>query len=685
MSKTKLMKLLFLIFTSILLLLYAGGYIAQFIYNYKVWALSGAFIGDGTAPKFPSFSILYCYKSVFKFPYGVYGVGICVIGISILVVFMRLGNTNKGSYDSERNLIYSSEGTYGTSGYMTEKEMKKVLRVELPSQTDGIILGRIGKMAVCLPAQTKMNRNIAVFGASGSMKSRAFARNMLLQCVKRGESIVVTDPKSELYSDMAVYLKKNNYTVKVFNLVNPENSDSWNCLNEIKGQEIMAQLFSDVIIKNTGSEKADHFWDNSELNLLKALVLYVEQNYPPESRNIGEVYKLLTMNNEEALNKLFKMLPITHPAKSPYSIFKQAADNVRSGIIIGLGSRLQVFQNKMICNITSYDEIDLELPAQEKCAYFCITSDQDTTFDFLSSLFFSFLFIKLVRYADKYGKDGKLKIPVTFILDEFPNIGKIPDFTKKISTIRSRNISVSVIFQNLAQLENRYPLNQWQEIIGNCDTQLFLGCTDEVTAKFISDRTGEITVDIKTSSKQLNTYRFSDYTPEYRQTNLTGRRKLMTPDEVLRIPLEKALIILRGQKVLKVDKFDYSLHPESKKLIYRNASKHIPHWKIQENLKEKDCYINQSKNQKDKKKRQSIPKYKLIKDKLENIGTLNEVGTLKETESNKTLNKVEALKEKESDKTLNNAGDTKTLGETENIQIIKEKQITQSDKDSIMS
>jgi len=174
--------------------------------------------------------------------------------------------------------------------------------------------------------------------------------------------------------------------------VSPENSDSWNCLAEIEGQELMAQLFCDVVIKNTGSEHGDHFWDNSELNLLKALVLYVEQGYAPEDKNIVRVYNLRTLSSERELNKLFDELPMSHPAKAPFSIFKQASETVRSGIIIGLGSRLQVFQNKLIRSITSRDEIDLELLGKERCAYFCITSDQDSTFDFLSSLFISFLF-----------------------------------------------------------------------------------------------------------------------------------------------------------------------------------------------------------------------------------------------------------------------------------------------------
>ena len=572
-------------------LAYAGGYISQFIINYKVWTAAGGTPGNGTAPRFPSGSPSACFRALAVFPYSLYGIFLCV-GIFALLIFlvMRMGYGNRGTYDRDRNFTYSDKGTYGTSGFMTDAEMRQVLEL-VPdiSKSRGVILGKLHGKAVCLPEKTRMNRNVAVFGASGSMKSRAYARNVVFQCVKRGESLIITDPKSELYADLCLYLKDNGYTVKVFNLISPENSDSWNCLAEIEGQELMAQLFCDVIIKNTGSLKADHFWDNSEMNLLKALVLYVDQGFPPEGRNIGQVYRLLTMSSEKELNNLFDLLPVTHPAKAPYNIFKQASDTVRSGVIIGLGTRLQVFQNRMIRQITSHNEISLTQPGREKCAYFCITSDQDSAFDFLSSLFMSFVFIKLVRYADKYGEDGMLPVPVHILADELANGGcTIADLTKKISTIRSRRLSISCIFQNLPQMQNRYPLNQWQEIIGNCDTQLFLGCTDEMTAEFISNRTGEVSVAVSSQAKQLNTWRVSDYTPEYRETHSVGKRKLLTPDEVLRLPLDQALIILRGQKVLKVEKYDYTLHPESSRLTPCRAIEHTPAWRQKPEEEEPD-------------------------------------------------------------------------------------------------
>ena len=187
---------------------------------------------------------------------------------------MRMGWGSKEVHDTERNLIYSDKGTYGTSGFMTGSELHQVLMLVSDIRTcGGTILGRMGNKAVCLPEDTRMNRNVAVYGASGSMKSRAYARNVIFQCVSRkykngqGESLIINDPKSELYEDMASYLEENGYVVRVFNLVNPEHSDSWNCLKEIEGQEIMAQLTADVIIKNTGSGKGDHFWDLSLIHI----------------------------------------------------------------------------------------------------------------------------------------------------------------------------------------------------------------------------------------------------------------------------------------------------------------------------------------------------------------------------------------------------------------------------------
>ena len=567
---------------ALLAVLYVGGYLAQFMGNYALWKQGGGGPGDGTAPSMASPGFLDCLRAALQPPYGLYGIFICVGLLAVLLLaVMRVGYGEGGEYDRDRNFTYSAKGTYGTSGWMGRGEMEGVLELAGSlKHCRGIVLGMLDRKYVCVPEKPRLNSNLAVYGASGSMKTRSFCMNRILQGAARGESLIICDPKSELYEKSSEYLRDKGYRVRVFNLVNPENSDSWNCLAEVEGQELMAQLFVDVIIRNTAAgSKTDHFWDSAEMNLLKALVLYVDKGYPAEARNMGQVYQLLTLNSETALNSLFDVLPASHPARAPYSLFRQASDSVRSGVVIGLGSRLQVFQSELIRKITARDEIDLELPGQETCAYFLVTSDQDSTFDFLASLFLSFVFIKLVRYADKNCEGGRLPVPVHVLGEELTACGTIPDLSRRLSVIRSRNISMSCVFQNLAGLQNRYPLNLWQEILGNADVQLFLGCTDPLTAEFVSSRTGLASVAVSSRSKQLGTWRISNYTPDFRETSGVGKRPVLTPDEVLRLPIDQALVIIRGKKILKVDKMDYSKHPDYPLLRSCKASAHVPEWR----------------------------------------------------------------------------------------------------------
>lgn len=520
----------------------------------------------------------------------------------ILIVFLVLriySYSQKGKLDPERNFEYSEKDTYGTSGWMTDEEREQALDLLPVEKTYGTILGAIGEDVVSVvptirkenedkftdaqkAKQWRTNKHVCILGASGSMKSRAYVRNAIFQCVRRGESLIITDPKGEMYEDMAELLRDEGYKVQVFNLKDQIYSDSWACLEEVGTDEIMAQVFCSVIIQNTSNGKGDHFWDNAETNLLKALVLYVCIEYRKSGLPVtmAEVYKLLTTKTAAELALMFNALPKTHPAFVPYSIYAQAGENTRGSVIIGLGSRLQVFQSQVTKEITSYHELDLVEPGKRKCAYFCAMSDQDSTFTFLSSLFFSFLFIKLVKYADNFGKiPGKLDVPVNFILDEFANIGLIPDFEKKISTVRSRDINISVIIQNIPQLKSRYPNDVWQEIIGNCDTQLFLGCTDETTAKYISDRSGVATIDITSQAVQKKTMTPFQIIPEVKETQSVGKRNILTQDEVLRLPGKNALVIIRGEKILKVDKYDYSRHPYKKKMRPCRMSERVPEWR----------------------------------------------------------------------------------------------------------
>lgn len=498
-----------------------------------------------------------------------YDLLIIVVAVGIYALF-RLQDRFSSRDRDARNFSRSKRGTYGTAGWMGDREMRTILEVASPSKARGIILGQNEHGSViCLPENTRLNKHIAVFGASGTMKSRGVIRPAIFQSIRRGESVVVSDPKSEMYADTVELFRKHGYTVRVYNLLRPELSDSWNCMFDLSGDTLMAQVLTDVIISNTrGGERGDHFWDNGESNLLKSLILYVDldASRKPEERNLPAVYQMLTQNSEKQLTALFDRLPVSHPAKAPYSLFSQGSDTVRAGIILGLGTRLQVLQSEAVRQITRHSDIDLAEPGKSKCAYFIILDDQNSSLEFLSSLFFAFLFIKLVRYADST-PDQRCKVPVNIILDEMNNIGIIPDFGRRLSTVRSRALQILMACQSLPQLQNRYPNNLWAELIGNADTQLMLGCTDDVSAEYFSSRSGDMTVEVNSTMTVRKSIAVAQIIPQYRYTEGLGRRRLLTPDEVLRLPNDELLIIIRGQKVLRAKKFDYTGHPYAKDCV----------------------------------------------------------------------------------------------------------------------
>ncbi|MFR2794420.1 MAG: VirD4-like conjugal transfer protein, CD1115 family [Eisenbergiella sp.] len=506
----------------------------------------------------------------------------CILLLVLLLGALAMGISLKGregiaGEDRERNFSYSRQGTYGTAGFMQGKERKEVLAADPDvRQVRGTILGTDPESGavLSLPEDSPLNRNFAICGSQGSMKSRAIARNMIIQCAKRGESMVLTDSKSELYEDTVAYLEEEGYQVRQYNLLQQECSDAWDCLGEIEGGYI--DVFVDTIIRNT-TDKFDHFYDNVEMDLLKALCLYVYEEYPEGKRKLKEAYNLLVYNSIEKLDAIFENLPVEHPARGPYQLFAKA-EKVKGNAVLGLGTRLQIFQNRQIQTITSENEIDLTLPGKQKCAYFCITSDQDSTYDMLATLLISFLFIKLVRFADMQ-PDRRLPVPVLMILDEFPNIGVIKSFNRRLASARSRQIGIAMFFQNIPQLQNRYPDTEWEELLGGCDTSIFLGCNDLTTATYYSERSGDITVAVSSIRKSLQTMRVTDYVPEYAESSSVGKRKLLLPDELLRFPLSEGLVIIRGHQVLRVKKFDYTKNPESLKFQPRKAAEHVPEWR----------------------------------------------------------------------------------------------------------
>ena len=549
-------------------LLYLGGLISQIYLGYQQWLSDGGITGNAVmAPVF--FSPLACWRCALT-ANGL----ICTLLLAVLAgglyLFLRLQDRFKNKDYDPRNFIRSKRGTYGTSGWMVEKEMRSVLEVASVAKARGIILGKTEQGSViCLPEDTRLNKHIAVFGASGTMKSRGVIRPAIFQSIRRGESVIVSDPKSEMYADTAELFRKRGYTVRVYNLLNPEWGDSWNCMFDLGGDTLMAQVLTDVIIANTkGDGKGDHFWDNGEANLLKSLILYVDLDTTrtPDERNLAAVYQMLTQHTEKQLTMLFDRLPLDHPARAPYNLFSQGSDTVRTGVVLGLGTRLQVLQSESVRRITRRSDIDLAEPGKSKCAYFVILDDQNSSLEFLSSLFFAFLFIRLVRYADST-PEQRCKVPVNIILDEMNNIGIIPDFGRRLSTVRSRAIQIIMVCQSLPQLQNRYPNNLWAELLGNADTQIMLGATDDVSAEYFSARSGDMTVEVNSTMTTRQSLALAQVIPQYRYTEGIGRRRVLTPDEVLRMPNDELLIIIRGQKILKAKKFDFIAHPYAKECV----------------------------------------------------------------------------------------------------------------------
>lgn len=562
-------------------ILYLSGALGQLLANYEIWMDTDGISGQAMMKPVdlkPFICIGYAFSS-----YGFKGMLFILLLSASIFLYVKFHDRFEGKEYDPRGFAKSKSGIYGTASWMSEKEMHEVLEVTNVEQAEGTVLGEYKGKAVCMPKDTRLNRHICVFGASGTMKSRAIIRNALFQAIKRGESIIITDSKAEMYADTSHLFRQSGYDVKVFNLVNPEHGDSWNCMADLNGDTLMAQVLTNVIIGNTSSGKGDHFWDNGEGNLLKALILLVDmdRSRSPSEKHLSAVYQLLTRNSERQLTALFEKLPMDHPARAPYNLFAQSSDTVKSGIILGLGTRLQVLQNKAVQNITSRSDIDLSAPGKRKCAYYIILSDQETTMAFLSSLFFSFMFIKLTRYADTT-QEGRLDVPVNLILDEFNNVGRIggaedgSDFARSLSVVRSRDIRVMMAVQSLGQLQNRYGNNLWSEIIGNCDIQLMLGCTDDVTAEYFSARSGDISVQVDSTMTVRQTLAVAQIIPQYRQTQGQGKRRLLTPDEVLRLPSNELLCIIRGCNMLKLEKLDYVKHPMSKRIYKTSVMDYCP-------------------------------------------------------------------------------------------------------------
>ena len=454
-------------------------------------------------------------------PFTLTGLGLTAALLVLACLLTRKGFNWLSGYHpvrDKRGFDILPDGTHGTSRFMKPEEMKDVLETGRLDDLTGTIYGKHrddplddNRFSLYIASSSKsgLAGNMLVIGAPGTGKSWGFVRPMIFQCVKRRESMILTDPKAELYESTAGYLADMGYEVRVFNLLEMEHSDHWNCIGEADYDERLIPIIAATIINNTSSEKeAGDFWAKAELNLLTALLYYVQNDkdvsgnvLPLSQRRLGRILSLLTENGLEKIDREIKLLPAGHPAKGPYGLFLQAKENIRGNIVIGLGNRLNVFQDKLVDALTADSTIDLTLPGHKPCAYFCILSAQDHTYAFLSSLFFTMIFSRLEQYARRETEDGKLPVPVNFVLDEFPSIGKLGDFKRSIAFTRGFRMNCIVIVQSIAQLADIYPRREWEEITACCDATICLGVNDTTSAQFISEKCGMTTLRIISSRR----------------------------------------------------------------------------------------------------------------------------------------------------------------------------------------
>ena len=483
---------------------------------------------------------------------GQYGSNLFGFSIVFLIIFVIgfIKTMPKNEY---------SDIEHGSSDWSEHGEQYRIL-----SNKEGIILGENNY----LPVDKRGNVNVLVVGGSGSGKSASYSIPNAYQMLG---SYVFTDPKGELYDKTAGYLKQNGYKIKVLNLVHPQFSDGYNPLMHISSN-IDVDVIANTIVKGQKSDSStsDPFWDDSAEMLLKALIYYLMATRPVEEQNLASCAELVraanTNGGSNLLTELMSQLPYDHPARMNYKSIEIAPEKTYSSILSTLQSKLGKFDSKEIAELTSTDTIDFEEIGNEKTAVYVISSDTHTAYDFLLTIFFSQMIQQLYDFADDNG--GQLKIPTYFILDEFANIGRIPDFDKKISTSRSRKISFSVILQNLDQLEAVYE-KSYETIIGNCDTHVFLGSNSQKTVEYFSKALGEKT--ISRDSVSVNKDRENRRTGKSLSDQIMARA-LMTPDELRRMDNDLCIIFEKGVKPIKAKKFYYFKHPMARKLAQYSIS-----------------------------------------------------------------------------------------------------------------
>ena len=482
-------------------------------------------------------------------------VGLCCGAGLRLAVYLRGKNAKKYRHGME----------YGSARWGTPKDIEPFMA---PKFADNIILTKTERLMMSnRPPDPKnaRNKNVLVVGGSGSGKTRFWLKPNLLQC---HSSYVVTDPKGSIVVECGNALLKNGYKVKILNTINFKKSMHYNPFAYVHSEKDILKLVTTLMTNTKGEGSGgDPFWEKSERLLLTALIAYLHYEAPVEEQNFATLLEMLnTMqvleDDEEYQNPvdlLFEELAKKKPnsfAGRQYKLYKLAAGKTAKSILISCGARLAPFDIQELRDLTMYDELQLDTLGDKKTALFLIMSDTDSTFNFLISMVYTQLFNLLCDKADDvYG--GKLPIHVRCLIDECANIGQIPNLEKLVATIRSREISACLVLQARSQLKAIYKDNA-DTIVGNMDSQIFLGGSEPTTLKDLSEMLGKETIDA------FNTSDTRGNSPSYGTTFQKMGHELLSRDELAVLDGGKCILQLRGVRPFLSDKYDLTQHPNYK-------------------------------------------------------------------------------------------------------------------------
>ena len=482
-------------------------------------------------------------------------VGLCCGAGLRLAVYLRGKNAKKYRHGME----------YGSARWGTPKDIEPFMA---PKFEDNIILTKTERLMMSnRPPDPKnaRNKNVLVVGGSGSGKTRFWLKPNLLQC---HSSYVVTDPKGSIVVECGNALLKNGYKVRILNTINFKKSMHYNPFAYVHSEKDILKLVTTLMTNTKGEGSGgDPFWEKSERLLLTALIAYLHYEAPVEEQNFATLLEMLnTMqvleDDEEYQNPvdlLFEELAKKKPnsfAGRQYKLYKLAAGKTAKSILISCGARLAPFDIQELRDLTMYDELQLDTLGDKKTALFLIMSDTDSTFNFLISMVYTQLFNLLCDKADDvYG--GKLPIHVRCLIDECANIGQIPNLEKLVATIRSREISACLVLQARSQLKAIYKDNA-DTIVGNMDSQIFLGGSEPTTLKDLSEMLGKETIDA------FNTSDTRGNSPSYGTTFQKMGHELLSRDELAVLDGGKCILQLRGVRPFLSDKYDLTQHPNYK-------------------------------------------------------------------------------------------------------------------------